>query len=498
MATIQDLKKLKLSKIEEADLANSIREMIADYDKTDDKNFFLKQANQSINQLYRMVEEYAPEAIGDTPPSSSGEPSKQSTQPSSEKESKPTKSRAHSIEVLDNLKDIVETLETAEFVDPDTVEFYNLLILDMEKALSENDDKELEERLKKAFKRYADWEKEMQRKKGSSSTERQKAAKEINKLLEELGMDQVDVPKSSGSSKETDVDLRSFIKDSAEKFKKWNNELKGKDQEHLTEFIGDLIKAQKIKDNEIFKEELRHATNTYRDWDHTISHKTIRNKVSELVKELDRLRRKNIAAPKNEEVENQTTILTEGLIRNVIGELTDVSMDLKGVDETIVQTTIYDLEEALEEKEFARLKKRVVEACENFKEFASDIMDKKGREVRSKRVMDELEKLQPELERCRAVVREAQAKKKEAEGPKPKPTRFTQLKTKLLSLAGIIPPKFKENLGVQEQTKRILLKTHRDLVEAWGMDRKKAQPGADAIEEKFEKIEEKITKKNEN
>jgi len=203
-------------------------------------------------------------------------------------------------------------------------------------------------------------------------------------------------------------------------------------------------------------------------------------------------------------------------------------MDLKGVDETIVQTTIYDLEEALEEKEFARLKKRVVEACENFKEFASDIMDKKGRklaiesmnklfnaigwsplkadgeqkaeseEVRSKRVMDELEKLQPELERCRAVVREAQAKKKEAEGPKPKPTRFTQLKTKLLSLAGIIPPKFKENLGVQEQTKRILLKTHRDLVEAWGMDRKKAQPGADAIEEKFEKIEEKITKKNEN
>lgn len=217
----------------------------------------------------------------------------------------------------------------------------------------------------------------------------------------------------------------------------------------------------------------------------------------------------------------QSTILTEELVREVINELTDIEIDLDGQDETIIATTRLELEEALEETEQAKLHKKVEKAADNFKDWAMDIANTKAKKAtitsmnklfnalgepllnadgkeqkesekeRSKRILAELNELKPELDRCRAVVSEANKKKREAEGAKPKKTRLTQLKNKLLSIAGLIPPQLKDNLDVQKKTEKILLTAHKELVSVWGMDKVKAKPGADAIKEKFGATEEK-------
>ena len=59
----------------------------------------------------------------------------------------------------------------------------------------------------------------------------------------------------------------------------------------------------------------------------------------------------------------------------------------------------------------------------------------------------------------------------------------------------LIPDNLKEDVNVQRKTEKILLTTHRELVNAWGMNKVKAKSGAEAIKDKFEAMEEKAEKK---
>lgn len=216
------------------------------------------------------------------------------------------------------------------------------------------------------------------------------------------------------------------------------------------------------------------------------------------------------------------------LTREVTDELTDLGIDLDGEDETIIATTRMDLEEAMDESSDTKFTSQVKKAVESFQEFASDISDTKIRKLavasvdklakalelekpeakpkpdkreadkkKSKEILEELKKLDPELEACRAVIREHNKKKREAQGTKPKKTRYTKLKEKLLSLINLMPDNLKNDVKVQRKTEKILLTTHRELVAAWGMNKVKAKPGAEAIKDKFDVMEEKATEKNE-
>lgn len=113
----------------------------------------------------------------------------------------------------------------------------------------------------------------------------------------------------------------------------------------------------------------------------------------------------------------------------------------------------------------------------------------------SKRIMEELKKLEPEIAECRATIREYNKKKREAQGPKPKKSRYTLLKERLLSLVSLIPAKLQEDPQVYTKTEKILLKAHRELIEAWQMSKVKAKHGAEAIKDKFEAMEEKTEQK---
>lgn len=240
----------------------------------------------------------------------------------------------------------------------------------------------------------------------------------------------------------------------------------------------------------------------------------------------------DIAVPFPEKEEEPPAAKPSGLREitgEVLGELTDLGIDLEGEDETIIATTRLDLEEALDESSDSKFKSQVKKAIESFQDFASDISDTKIRKEAiasvekllkamdkppadkksrsseqgkpekkepdkesSKKILDELKELEPELEACRATIREYNKKKKAVEGEKPKKTRYTKLKEKLLSLVSLMPDKLKEDIDVQRKTEKILLTTHRELVNAWGMNKVKAKPGAEAIKDKFEAIEEKL------
>lgn len=211
--------------------------------------------------------------------------------------------------------------------------------------------------------------------------------------------------------------------------------------------------------------------------------------------------------------------LTKALIRDVIDELTDLGIDLKGESEIVIASARMDLEEALDSND-DELENLVKEAVQNFRDWLDEIREDPkatpaialvnkliialgektipevvpSKREKSKQFMEKLEGIEGDIEACRAVIREHNRKKREAEGPKPKKTRYTQLREKLLAVISIIPDKLKDDQEVQQKTEGILLHTHRELVRAWGMSKVKAKAGANAIKEKFDALEEKTAK----
>jgi hypothetical protein len=431
MIKVEDLLNLNLTKINSAPLKKAIEDWISDYNKETDKELFAKESKENINKLYAMVEQYAPEAIQKT----KKKPEPKETKPgkNGQTENKRGKGKLMKILILviGNFKGVLKKLKQADL---DEADFFVLLEMTkkLEKALESGDDKKIKKAVEAQLDAFDKWQEKMKKSDNKTHKEQAKNATEsINQLLDELGIPTLE---SNGAVKS--------------------------------------------------KEKSKSSPST----------------------------------------PSQTALLTKELVRVVIDELTDIEIDLEGQDETIIAATRLELEEALEDEEQSKFRKKVVKEAQSFKDWAMDISDAKTRKqsvtamnklfnalgesllnpdgkekkesekTRSKRILEELDELQPELERCRAVVSEANRKKREAQGSKPKKTRLTQLKNKLLSIAGLIPPQLKDNPDVQKKTEKILLTAHRELVNAWGMNKVKAKPGAEAIREKFDAMEDKSEK----
>lgn len=115
---------------------------------------------------------------------------------------------------------------------------------------------------------------------------------------------------------------------------------------------------------------------------------------------------------------------------------------------------------------------------------------KEEREKRSLKVVETVEQeILPDLEACRARIREYNKEQKANAEPKPKKTRITKLKERLLSIASLIPEELKDDAKILEKTERILLDALHELKDVWGMSR--IHPAEKAIKEKFEQLEEK-------
>ena len=72
--------------------------------------------------------------------------------------------------------------------------------------------------------------------------------------------------------------------------------------------------------------------------------------------------------------------------------------------------------------------------------------------------------------------------------------RHTKIKNHFIAIANLIPPAHKDNVKMQKEAEKILLRAHRGIMNTYGINFVRAEAGEKAIKEKYDKMEEKATK----
>ncbi|MTI26304.1 hypothetical protein [Fulvivirga kasyanovii] len=370
------------------------------------------------------------------------------------------------------------------------------------------------------------------------------AADNINKLYELAKRHAPDAVKGTKSivKEKPDGDLRRFVNGVIQRLTVLGEQVPDGDLEGIMfNTASDLQKALDIQDDQAMIKAAKEAVQPYLHWEKTIERnqelrfghvyedeKQPRRHAAEVVDELlDKLGEgkeevKKSRRKKNSHRGEEKSKLNKQLIREVILKLNALlEKKLPAELQAILETTTMDLGEAMD-LEGKAIEKQVSEAVESFRKWIPELIDTRDsrravtainmlvnalgddlfeltkdeekRHEKSKKIMEELQEVEKDIEQCRAVIREHNKKKRESEGPKPKKTRYMQLRERLLSIANLIPDKLKENLEVQQETEAVLLSTHSKLIKVWGMNKLKAKLGEKAIKERFDAMEEKIEK----
>ncbi len=112
----------------------------------------------------------------------------------------------------------------------------------------------------------------------------------------------------------------------------------------------------------------------------------------------------------------------------------------------------------------------------------------------SKTVKKELDSLSKDIKACRLKIRKFNEEKRKNEPKKPKPMRHTKIKNHFIAIANLIPPAHKDNVKMQKEAEKILLRAHRGIMNTYGINFVRAEAGELAIKDKYDKMEEKATK----
>lgn len=97
------------------------------------------------------------------------------------------------------------------------------------------------------------------------------------------------------------------------------------------------------------------------------------------------------------------------------------------------------------------------------------------------------------LESCRRMIRQDNKEKRALLPPKRPQSTYEKVQKKILSLGKLIPSNLKNNLEVQRETKKIMMRTHKDILKAWRMNSiTKLEKDQQEIQQNYQKIEEKI------
>lgn len=112
----------------------------------------------------------------------------------------------------------------------------------------------------------------------------------------------------------------------------------------------------------------------------------------------------------------------------------------------------------------------------------------------TKTVKKELDSLSEDIKACRLKIKHFNEEKRKNEPQKPKPRRHTKIKNHFIAIANLIPPAHKDNVKMQKEAEKILLRAHRGIMNTYGINFVRAEAGEKAIKEKYGKMEEKATK----
>lgn len=107
-------------------------------------------------------------------------------------------------------------------------------------------------------------------------------------------------------------------------------------------------------------------------------------------------------------------------------------------------------------------------------------------------VQKELGELSEDIKICRAKIRKYNEEKRKNEPKKPKPNRHTRIKKHFIAIINLMPPELKENKEVLDKAEKVLLKAHRDIMNAYQMNIIKAEAVQKAIKRKYQQLEDKI------
>jgi len=128
------------------------------------------------------------------------------------------------------------------------------------------------------------------------------------------------------------------------------------------------------------------------------------------------------------------------------------------------------------------------------KETSKTKPKEKSKKKVSKTIKKELADLDKDIKACRTKIRAYNKEKRENEPKKPKPKRSSRIKNHFISIGNLIPEKFKENLEVQKEAEKVLLRAYRGIMDAYRINKVAVKEGEQAIKDKYDKIEETITK----
>lgn len=112
----------------------------------------------------------------------------------------------------------------------------------------------------------------------------------------------------------------------------------------------------------------------------------------------------------------------------------------------------------------------------------------------TKTVKKELDALSEDIKACRLKIRKFNEERRKNQPKKPKPMRHTKIKNHFIAIANLIPPAHKENVTMQKEAERILLRAYRGIMNTYGINFVRAEAGEKDIKAKYDKMEAKATK----
>lgn len=115
----------------------------------------------------------------------------------------------------------------------------------------------------------------------------------------------------------------------------------------------------------------------------------------------------------------------------------------------------------------------------------------------SESFIKDIEDLKKDITACRAKIRAYNAERRKNMPEKPKPTRYDKIKSHFISIINLIPEKLKDDADTLKKAERLMLRTHRSIIDIYGMSQLKADKNEKAIIEKYDNLEEKAKKNNE-
>lgn len=112
----------------------------------------------------------------------------------------------------------------------------------------------------------------------------------------------------------------------------------------------------------------------------------------------------------------------------------------------------------------------------------------------NKTVKKELDALSEDIKACRLKIRKFNEERRKNQPKKPKPMRHTKIKNHFIAIANLIPPAHKENVTMQKEAEKILLRAYRGIMNTYGINFVRAEAGEKDIKAKYDKMEAKATK----